>query len=178
MCKCRMTRTACKWGLGRGGVGPTKHVPYFTKSMETVDNTTQNVTWFVTNNFERHLPLERTLKDLPTAASRHRVKRENSILTYSISHHTIRTKIWHKNESWLPRTFLFSSFPLSSLWEHLAPLGASCYQLISCIINIYLFSFCFETEQSSGRFLGITGWDPSVCTSNRLHVHIIQLSFI
>ena len=28
-----------------------------------------------------------------------------------------------------------------------------------------------------GRFLGITGWDPSVCKSNRLHVHILQVSF-
>ena len=32
--------------------------------------------------------------------------------------------------------------------------------------------------QWSGRFLGITGWDPSVCKSNRLHVDILQFSFI
>ena len=27
-------------------------------------------------------------------------------------------------------------------------------------------------------FLGITGWDPSVCKSNRLHVDILQFLFI
>ena len=27
-------------------------------------------------------------------------------------------------------------------------------------------------HQWAGRFLSITGWDPSVCNSNRLHVHI------
>ena len=29
-----------------------------------------------------------------------------------------------------------------------------------------------------GRFLGITGWDPSVCKSNRLHADILRFSFI
>jgi hypothetical protein len=29
-----------------------------------------------------------------------------------------------------------------------------------------------------GRFLGIAGWDPSVCKSNRLNVDILQFSFI
>ena len=33
-------------------------------------------------------------------------------------------------------------------------------------------------SQWSERFLGITDWDPSVCKSNRLHVHIVQFSFI
>ena len=33
-------------------------------------------------------------------------------------------------------------------------------------------------HQWSERFLGITGWDPSVCKSNRLHVHILRFSFI
>ena len=28
-----------------------------------------------------------------------------------------------------------------------------------------------------GRFLGITGWDPCVCKSNRLHVDILWFSF-
>ena len=33
--------------------------------------------------------------------------------------------------------------------------------------------------QWSGRFLGIiTGWDPRVCKPNRLHVDILQFSFI
>ena len=33
--------------------------------------------------------------------------------------------------------------------------------------------------QWSGRFLGmITGWDPSVCKSNQLHVDILRFSFI
>ena len=32
-------------------------------------------------------------------------------------------------------------------------------------------------RQWSGRFLGIIGWDPSVCKSNRLHVHIFRFSF-
>ena len=35
-----------------------------------------------------------------------------------------------------------------------------------------------EPAQWSGRFLGITGWDPSVCKSNRLHVDILRFSFI
>ena len=34
------------------------------------------------------------------------------------------------------------------------------------------------SDQWSGRFLGITGWDPSVCKSNRLHVDILWCSFI
>ena len=29
-----------------------------------------------------------------------------------------------------------------------------------------------------GRILGITGWDPSVCRSHRLHFDILQFSFI
>ena len=34
-------------------------------------------------------------------------------------------------------------------------------------------------DQWSGRFLGIiTGWDPSVCKSNRSHVDILRFSFI
>ena len=32
--------------------------------------------------------------------------------------------------------------------------------------------------QGSERFLGITGWDPSVCKPNRLHVPIRRFSFI
>ena len=32
--------------------------------------------------------------------------------------------------------------------------------------------------QWPGRFLGITGWGLSVCKSNRLHVHILRISFI
>ena len=31
--------------------------------------------------------------------------------------------------------------------------------------------------QWSGRFLDITGWDPSACKSNRLHVDILRFSF-
>ena len=31
--------------------------------------------------------------------------------------------------------------------------------------------------QWSGRFLGVTGWDPSVWKSNRLHVHILRFPF-
>ena len=33
-------------------------------------------------------------------------------------------------------------------------------------------------SQWSGRCLGITGWDPSVCKSNWLHVDILRVSFI
>ena len=32
-------------------------------------------------------------------------------------------------------------------------------------------------KQGSGRFLGITGQDPSVCKSNRLHIDILWFSF-
>ena len=34
------------------------------------------------------------------------------------------------------------------------------------------------SKQWSGRFLGMTSWDPSVCKSNRLHVHILRFSYI
>ena len=37
---------------------------------------------------------------------------------------------------------------------------------------------CSTLDQWSGRFLGIIGWDPSVCKSNRLHVDILQFSCI
>ena len=33
-------------------------------------------------------------------------------------------------------------------------------------------------HQWSGRFLGIIGWDPSVCKSNRSHVDILWFSFV
>ena len=33
-------------------------------------------------------------------------------------------------------------------------------------------------EQWPGRFLGITGWDPSVWKSNWLHVDILRFTFI
>ena len=35
-----------------------------------------------------------------------------------------------------------------------------------------------KNNQWLGRFLGITGWEPSFCKSNRLHVDICQFSFI
>jgi len=36
----------------------------------------------------------------------------------------------------------------------------------------------FMRKAVIGRFLGIIGWDSSVCKSNRLHVDILQFSFI
>ena len=36
----------------------------------------------------------------------------------------------------------------------------------------------FRMAQWLGRFLGITGWDPSVCKFNMLHVDILRVSFI
>ena len=33
-------------------------------------------------------------------------------------------------------------------------------------------------DQWLGRFLGITGWDPSICKSIWLYVDILQFSFI
>jgi hypothetical protein len=33
-------------------------------------------------------------------------------------------------------------------------------------------------KQWLGRFVGIIGWEPSVCKSNRLHVDILRFSFI
>ena len=32
--------------------------------------------------------------------------------------------------------------------------------------------------QWSGRFVGTAGYDPTVCKSNRLHVHILWYSII
>ena len=43
-------------------------------------------------------------------------------------------------------------------------------------IRVELLDKCHK--QWSGRFLGITGWYPRVCKSNRLHVHIVRFSFI
>ena len=45
--------------------------------------------------------------------------------------------------------------------------------------NSHFFPGKYQIYQSlhqwSGRFLGtIIGWDPSVCNSNRLHVHILR----
>ena len=36
----------------------------------------------------------------------------------------------------------------------------------------------FSAMQWSGRILGIIGWDPSICKSNRSHVDILRFSFI
>ena len=33
-------------------------------------------------------------------------------------------------------------------------------------------------NQCSGRFLGITGWNPTIYKSNQLHVHILWFSFV
>ena len=47
--------------------------------------------------------------------------------------------------------------------------------LSTCVWN----TTCFRLHQWSGRFLCIiTGWDPSDCKSNRLHVDILRFSFI
>ena len=40
------------------------------------------------------------------------------------------------------------------------------------------FLALWSGTQWSGRFLGITGWAPIVCKSNRLHVDILRFSFI
>ena len=39
-------------------------------------------------------------------------------------------------------------------------------------------SLCTSWRSIIGRFSGISGWDPSACKSNRLHVHILRFSFI
>ena len=51
----------------------------------------------------------------------------------------------------------------------------------SCLKVVFEFlcrsTFLWGPNQWSGRFLGITGWDLSVCNSNRLHVDILRFSF-
>ena len=42
----------------------------------------------------------------------------------------------------------------------------------------YLGTFLHRGKQWSRRFLGMIVWDPSVCKSNRLHIDILQFSFI
>ena len=42
----------------------------------------------------------------------------------------------------------------------------------------YVILLGFPLPQWSGRFLGIIGWDPSVCKSNRLHIDSLRFSFI
>ena len=41
-----------------------------------------------------------------------------------------------------------------------------------------IISLTHTQRQWSGRFLGITGWNPSDYKSNRLHVHILRFSFV
>ena len=45
------------------------------------------------------------------------------------------------------------------------------------VFEIYLNSYDF-LELVFGEILAITGWNPSVYKSNRLHVHILRFSFV
>ena len=61
----------------------------------------------------------------------------------------------------------------------------SSYLIWGCALKGYfeghwrLQSWTLTHAQWSGRFLGIiTGWDPSVCKSNRFHVDILRFSFV
>ena len=44
--------------------------------------------------------------------------------------------------------------------------------------SLFVRDVAFIPSQWLGRFLGIISWDPSVCQSNWLHVHILRFSFI
>ena len=44
-------------------------------------------------------------------------------------------------------------------------------------VFLKLYTQATNLDQWSGRFLGMTGWDPRVCNPNRLHVDILRFSF-
>ena len=50
--------------------------------------------------------------------------------------------------------------------------------LFSRFMVSLLYAQKLPEQQWSVRFLGITGWDPSVCKSNRFHGNILWFSFI
>jgi hypothetical protein len=68
-------------------------------------------------------------------------------------------------------------------FQELGALGscgvACCFSCGNYQVN-YLHRIISSQQQWSGRFLGITIWDPSVCESklNRLHVDILRVFFI
>ena len=46
---------------------------------------------------------------------------------------------------------------------------------------VAILVFCGEPivrDQCLGRFLDMTGWDPSVCKPNQLYIDILRFSFI
>ena len=71
--------------------------------------------------------------------------------------------------------------PSKSNWTYL---WLPWHPYYACRLSIV--ASCFRTSvfvsvrlrQCSGRVLGVIGWDPSVCKSNRLHVDILWVSFI
>ena len=87
---------------------------------------------------------------------------------------------------------MFSQNPSVSKSNRLHVVNCHFPLLIWGIFYRFLLNFCkVLTSNSTGssvstgqfqwsqRLLGITtGWDPSVCTSNRLHVDILRFSFI
>ena len=44
------------------------------------------------------------------------------------------------------------------------------------ILSLYIRVYVESSDR--GVFFDMTGWDPSVCKSNRLHVDILRFSFI
>ena len=79
---------------------------------------------------------------------------------------------------------LLPEFTYSNTSEELTTLSRTNLVMVSmCNFPPILAHNCpvhYTTQdQWPGRFLGIIGWDPSVCRSNRLHVDdILRFSFI
>ena len=76
-------------------------------------------------------------------------------------------------KDWIYSFFTQKNFKINNKWPWL--------NLVYVRKNIYTWKILplgVGQRQWPGRFLGITGWNPSVCKSNRLHVHILQFSVL
>ena len=76
---------------------------------------------------------------------------------------------WGPGHIWLPTT-------LEDPWPHYVILEVSwdsLWTFLSGSHNFMVTAFGSYVKQWSGRFFSISGWEPGVCKSNRLHVHIL-----
>ena len=86
----------------------------------------------------------------------------------------MRSKVWTDPLTWL-ETLVFLGFTL--WWMRGTNINTFIYPL-SLLSEQYREHVRHGYIQWSGRFLNVTGWNPSVCKSNRSYVHIIRFSFI
>ena len=106
--------------------------------------------------------------------------------------HALGVKSWEfrqDNRIWLNINLLI---PCTTVWHDLVYGAARCnlrplhtrdwepvtiaLQALSLVEKVEPVQVRYFTP-AIGEILGITGWDPSVCKSNRLHVDILRCSF-